>query len=131
MKSEFVYFFNSSVVLDSIGAWRENSGICGSSIGPTLLVPCCVKPISVDVITGKRPDPIVTAIGNLCQLDIHRRIGSALQVQTGRFVILIVCTRMYEEMKLYLLFGPRNEIGHSISRTLFEKSLSFVRVRLP
>src|SRR5688572_3067007 len=105
MKSEFVYFFNSSVVLDPIRAWRENSGICGSSIGPTLLVPCCVKPISVDVITGKRPDPIVTTIGNLSQLDIHRCIGSALQVQTGQFVILIVCTRtrMFEEMKLYLL----------------------------
>lgn len=53
MKREFVYFFNSSIILDPIKARRKNSGICGSSIGPTLLMSCCVKAISIHVITGK------------------------------------------------------------------------------
>ena len=83
MKHEFVYFFHSSVVHDAIKAWHKNSGICGSSIGPTLLVACCVKAIAIHVITDKRPDPIGTAIGNLSQLDTHRHIGLSLQVQAG------------------------------------------------
>jgi hypothetical protein len=54
MKVEFVYFFfNYSIILDPIFAGRKNSGTCGSSIGPTLLVACCVKEISIHVITGK------------------------------------------------------------------------------
>jgi hypothetical protein len=52
-KVEFVYFFNSSIILDPITVVRTNSGICGSSIEPTLLVSCCVKAISIDVITSK------------------------------------------------------------------------------
>ena len=83
MKHEFVYFFNSSVVLDPIKAWRKNSSICGSSIGPTLLVACCVKAIAIHVITDKWPDPIGTTIGNLSQLGAHRCIGLSLQVQAG------------------------------------------------
>jgi hypothetical protein len=38
MKCEFLYFFNSSIILDPIYTRRKNSGICGSSIGPPLLV---------------------------------------------------------------------------------------------
>ena len=53
MKREFVYFFNSSIIIEPIKGGRENSGICGSSIGPTLLVSCCVKAISIHVIIGK------------------------------------------------------------------------------
>jgi hypothetical protein len=53
MKHEFIYFFNSSIILDPIKARRKNSGIYGSSIGPTLLVPCCVKAIYIHIITGK------------------------------------------------------------------------------
>ena len=83
MKHEFVYFFNSSVVLDPINARRKNSGIYGSSIRLTLLMACCVKAIAIHVITGKRPDPIGTVIGNLSQLGTHRRIGLSLQVQAG------------------------------------------------
>ena len=49
MKHEFVYFFNSSVVLDPIKAQRKNSGICGSSIGLTFLMCCRVKAISIHV----------------------------------------------------------------------------------
>ena len=68
MKHEFVYFFKSSIVLVPINAWRKNFGICGSSIGLTLLVACCVKVIAIHIITGKRLDPIGTTIGNLSQL---------------------------------------------------------------
>ena len=53
MKLEFVYCFNSSIILDPIKALRKNSGICGFSIGPNLLVPCCVKVIFIHVIIGK------------------------------------------------------------------------------
>jgi hypothetical protein len=53
MKREFIYFFNSFIILDPINVGHKNSGICGSSIGPTLLVPCCVKVISIHIITGK------------------------------------------------------------------------------
>jgi hypothetical protein len=53
MKREFIYFFNSSIILDPIKARHKNSAICGSSTGPTLLVPCYVKAIYIHVITGK------------------------------------------------------------------------------
>ena len=53
MKREFVYFFNSSIIIEPIKGGRENSGICGSSIGPTLLMSCYVKAISIHVITSK------------------------------------------------------------------------------
>ena len=53
MKHEFVYFFNSFVIVNPIYALRKNSSICGSLIGLTLLMACCVKAISIHVITGK------------------------------------------------------------------------------
>ena len=53
IKLEFVYFFNSFIILDLINAGRKNSGTYGSSIGPTLLVACYAKAISIHVITGK------------------------------------------------------------------------------
>jgi hypothetical protein len=93
MKLEFIYFFNSSIILGPIKAGHKNSEICGSSIGPTLLVACCVKAISIHVIAGKWPDPIGKAIGNLSQLGTHRRIGLALQAQAGYIVILSARTR--------------------------------------
>jgi hypothetical protein len=34
-------------------ARHKNFGICGSLVGPPLLVPCCMKVISMHVITGK------------------------------------------------------------------------------
>jgi hypothetical protein len=49
-KCEFV---NSSIILDPIYTSRKNSGICGFSIGPPLLVASYVKAIFIDVITGK------------------------------------------------------------------------------
>jgi hypothetical protein len=50
IKREFVYFFNSFIILDPIKVVHKNSSICSSSIGPTLLVTCCVKAISIHVI---------------------------------------------------------------------------------
>ena len=51
MKLEFVYFSNFSIILDLINVGRKNFRTCGSSIGPTLLVACCAKVISIHVIT--------------------------------------------------------------------------------
>lgn len=53
VKWKFVDFFNSSIIVEAISAGRKNSVVCGFSIGPTLLVACCVKTISIHVITGK------------------------------------------------------------------------------
>ena len=53
MNLEFIYFFNSSIILDPIKALRKNFGIGGSLIGVTLLVPYCVKVISIHVITDE------------------------------------------------------------------------------
>ena len=52
MKREFVYVFNSSIIVHPILAGCENSSICRFSVRTTLLVPCCVEAISIDVITG-------------------------------------------------------------------------------
>jgi hypothetical protein len=53
MKLEFIYFFNSSIIIDPIKVGHKNYGTCGCSIGPTLLVACCAKAISIHIITGK------------------------------------------------------------------------------
>jgi hypothetical protein len=50
IKTEFVYFFNSSIILDPIKARSKNSSIYGLSIGSTCLVACCRKTISIHVI---------------------------------------------------------------------------------
>jgi hypothetical protein len=52
-KREFVDFVNSPIILGPISARHKNSGICGSLIGPTLLMSGRVKVISIHVITGK------------------------------------------------------------------------------
>ena len=52
IKCKFIDFFNYAIILDPIKGCRTNAGICGSSIGPTLLVAFCVKAISIDIITG-------------------------------------------------------------------------------
>jgi hypothetical protein len=49
-KTEFVYFFNSSIILDPIKARSKNSSICGLPIGSTCPVACCRKTISIHVI---------------------------------------------------------------------------------
>ena len=83
MEFELVYFFNCAIIVLLLSAGRNYSGIHGLCIGPALLIACCVKAISIHVITNKLPDPIGTTIGNLSQLSTHRRIGLSLQVQVG------------------------------------------------
>jgi hypothetical protein len=51
MKTEFVYFFNSSIILNIIKAGSKNSRICGLSIGSTCLMASHPKTISINVIT--------------------------------------------------------------------------------
>ena len=75
---------------------RTNARICGSSIGPTLLVAFCVEAISIDIITGVWQDPIGTTIGNLSQLGTHRCIILGLQVEVWWFVILFTWTRNFK-----------------------------------
>jgi len=53
MKLELIYFFDSSIIVDPILAGRKSSGTCGSLVRSTLLVVCCVKAISIHVITNK------------------------------------------------------------------------------
>jgi hypothetical protein len=69
MKIEFIYFFDSSKILDLIKAVRKDSKTRCFSIVPTLVVACCAKTVSIDVIPRKFPDPISKAIGHLSQLD--------------------------------------------------------------
>jgi hypothetical protein len=80
MKIEFIYFFDSSKILDLIKAGRKDSRTCYFSIGLTLVVVCCAKTVSIDLIPRLFPDPISKPIGHLSQLGTHRRISLALQV---------------------------------------------------
>jgi hypothetical protein len=80
MKIEFIYFFDSSKIIDLIKAGRKDSRTCCFSIGPTLVVVCCAKTVSIDVIPRIFLDPISKVIGYLSQLGTHRRISLALQV---------------------------------------------------
>jgi hypothetical protein len=50
MKIEFIYFFNSSIILELIKPGCKNSITCGFSIGPTLVIACCAKTVSIRVI---------------------------------------------------------------------------------
>ena len=86
MKRELVYLFNYSIIFDPIKTWRKNSSICGSTIGTALLVPSCVKSISVNVVTVKALDPIAKASSNLSQLGTHGRINVSLQFVAGLFI---------------------------------------------
>jgi hypothetical protein len=83
MKIEFIYFFDSSKIIDIVKAGRKDSRTRCFSIGPTLVVVCCVKAVSIDVIPGIFLDPISKVVGYLSQLGTHRRISLALQVFTS------------------------------------------------
>jgi hypothetical protein len=80
MKIEFIYFFDSSKIIDVVKAKRKDSRTCCFLIGPTLVVVCCAKTVSIDVIRRIFLDPISKAIGYLSQLNTHGRISLALQV---------------------------------------------------
>jgi hypothetical protein len=83
MKIEFIYFFDLSKISDLVKAGRKDSKTRCFSIGSTLVIACCAKTVSIDVIPRKFLDPISKAIGYLSQLGTHRRISLALQVFTS------------------------------------------------
>jgi hypothetical protein len=58
MVLELIYFFNCAIIVLLLSAGRNYagriySGIRGLCIGPTLLVACCVKAISIHIISVK------------------------------------------------------------------------------
>jgi hypothetical protein len=80
IKIELIYFFGSSKIIDIVKAGRKDSKTCCFLIGPTLVVVCCAKTVSIDVIPRIFLGPISKVVGYLSQLDTHRRISLALQV---------------------------------------------------
>jgi hypothetical protein len=82
MKIEFIYLFDLSIILDLVKPRHKDSRTRGYSIGPTLVVACCAKTVSIDVIPRIFPNPYRQAIDYLSQLSTHRRFSLALQVQT-------------------------------------------------
>jgi hypothetical protein len=80
IKIELIYFLNLSKIIDIIKARRKNSRTRCFLIGPTLVVVCCAKTVSIDVIPRIFLDPISKVVGYLSQLGTHRRISLALQV---------------------------------------------------
>jgi hypothetical protein len=80
MKIEFIYFFDSSEIIDIVKAGCKDSRTRCFLIGPTLVVVCCAKTVSIDVIPRIFLDPISKVVRYLSQLDTHRRISLALQV---------------------------------------------------
>jgi hypothetical protein len=69
IKIEFIYFFDSSKIIDIIKAGRKDSRTRCFPIGPTLVVVCCAKTVSIDIIPRIFLDPISKAVGYLSQLD--------------------------------------------------------------
>jgi hypothetical protein len=80
MKIEFIYFFDSSKIIDIVKAGRKDSRTRCFSTGPTLVVVYCAKTVSMDVIPRIFLDPISKVVGYLSQLGTHRRISLDLQV---------------------------------------------------
>jgi hypothetical protein len=80
MKIEFIYFFDSSKIIDLIKAGRKDSRTRCFPIGSTLVVACCAKTVSIDIIPIIFLDPISKVVGYLSQLGAHRWISLALQL---------------------------------------------------
>jgi hypothetical protein len=80
MKIEFIYFFDSSKIIDLVKVGRKDSRTHCFSIEPTLVVVCCAKMVSIDVVPRIFLDHISKVVGYLSQLGTHRRISLALQV---------------------------------------------------
>jgi hypothetical protein len=75
IKIELIYFFDSSKIIDIVKAGRKDSRTRCFPIGPTLVVVCCAKTVSIDVIPILFLDPISKTVGNLSQLGTHKRIS--------------------------------------------------------
>jgi hypothetical protein len=80
IKIEFIYFFDSSKIINIVKVGRKDSRTHCFLIESTLVVVCCAKTISIDVIPRIFLDPISKVVGYLSQLGTHRRISLALQV---------------------------------------------------
>jgi hypothetical protein len=72
MKIKFIYFFDSSKIIDLVKAGRKDSRTHCFFIGPTLVVVCCAKTVSIDVIPRIFLNPISKVVGYLSQLGTHR-----------------------------------------------------------
>jgi hypothetical protein len=83
IKIEFIYFFDSSKIIDIVKAGRKDFRTHCFSIGPTLVVVCCAKTVSIDVIPRIFLVPISKVVGYLSQIGTHRQISLALQVSTS------------------------------------------------
>jgi hypothetical protein len=59
MKIEFIYFFDSSKIIDIVKARRKDSRTRCFLIAPTLVVVCCVKTVSIDVIFVAEPPKLL------------------------------------------------------------------------
>jgi hypothetical protein len=80
IKNEFIYFFDSSKIIDIVKARRKDSRTRCFLIRSTLVVVYCAKTVSIDVIPRIFLDPISKVVGYLSQLGTHRRISLVLQV---------------------------------------------------
>jgi hypothetical protein len=78
MKIEFIYFFDSSKIIDLVKVGRKDSRTRCFLIGPTLVIACCMKTISIDVVPRIFLNHISKVIAYLSQLGTHRRISLAL-----------------------------------------------------
>jgi hypothetical protein len=74
IKIEFIYFFDSSKIIDIVKAGRKDSRTRCFPIGPTLVVVCCAKTVSIDVIPRIFIDPISKVVGYLSQLGTYRHV---------------------------------------------------------
>jgi hypothetical protein len=68
MKIEFIYLFDSSKILNLIKPGCNDSRTRGFSIGSTLVIACCAKTVSIDVIPRIFPNPIGKANGYFSQI---------------------------------------------------------------
>jgi hypothetical protein len=80
IKIELIYFFDLSKIIDIVKAERKNFRTRCFLIGPTFVIVCCAKMVSIDVIPRIFLDPISKAVGYLSQLGTYRRVSLALQV---------------------------------------------------
>ena len=51
IKFKFIDIFNYAMILKAISARSTNSAVCVFLMGPSSLVACCVKVISIHIIT--------------------------------------------------------------------------------
>jgi hypothetical protein len=78
--SATIYLFDLSKIIELVKAGRKDSKTRCFSMAPTLVVACCAKTVSIDVIPRIFLEPISKAVGYLSQLGTHRQICLALQV---------------------------------------------------